>query len=176
MKGAKLTIHDVEIFLCVVLQNRYSTVKHCPRSIKSLCGMLCCSNLPFHCSHSTQATTSYKCVYYTGVSYKSSEIAVSFNLKTWVPSLPACFWIQPVNASIQDSFHWNVAPCKGGNLLKFFLSPSFCKLSTGVYFARCCYLVTFWMVEKHLDQNGLVYSHFKTNPSQNQSVAVWESV
>lgn len=95
-----------------------------------------------------------------------------YNLKTWVPSLPACFEFSLVMYPSWVHFIETLHPAllvRGGNLFKFFLSPSFCKLPTGVYFVPCCYLVTFWMAEKHLSQNGLVYSHFKTNPSQNQS-------
>lgn len=129
--------------------------------------MLCCSNLPFHCSHSTQANDNYKCVFYMDASYKSSEIAVSYNLKTCVPSLPVCFEFSLVMHPSKIHFIETLHPgllVRGWNLLKFFLSPSFCKLPTGVYFIPCCYLVTFWMVEKHLAQNDLVYSRFKTNP------------
>lgn len=99
-----------------------------------------------------------------------------YNLKTWVPSLPACFEFSLVMYPSWVHFIETLHPAllvRGGNLLKFFLSPSFCKLPTGVYFVPCCYLVTFWMAEKHLAQNGLVYSHFKTNPSQNQSCSFY---
>lgn len=118
------------------------------------------------------------CVFFMGASYKSSEITVLYNLKTWVPSLPACFEfslvMRPSKIHLIETLH-SALLVRGGNLLKFFLSPSFCKLPTGVYFVPCCYLVTFWMVVKHLDQNGLVYSHFKTNSSQKQSVFVCHS-
>lgn len=96
----------------------------------------------FHCSHSTQANSNYKCVYYMDASYKSSEIAVSYNLKTWVPSLPACFEFSLVMHPSKIHF-LNLYTLQRRKPLKFFLSPSFCKLFTGVYFVPCCYLVIF---------------------------------
>lgn len=75
---------------------------------------------------------------------------------------------------MKDSFLNNCLhpglPVREWNLLKFFLSPSSPKLPstkvvggilTGVYFVPCCYLVTPWKIETHLDWNGLVYFHFK---------------
>lgn len=132
-------------------------------------------NMPFHCSHSTQANGNCRCVFYVDASYKSSEIAVSDNLKTCVPSLPACFEFSLVMRPSKIRFIETLHPSllvRGGNL-KFFISPSFCKLPAGVYFVPCCCLVTFWMAGKQL--NGLIYSHFKTNLSQNQSVFICHS-
>lgn len=95
--------------------------------MKCLHGMLCCSNLSFHCSHLTQANGNYRCVFYMDPSLKSSEIAVSYNLKTWVPSLPACFEfslvMHPSKIHFIETLHLALL-VRGENLLKFFLSLS----------------------------------------------------
>lgn len=133
--------------------------------MKCFYSVLCCSNLSFHCSHSTQANVN--CVFFTWMLLTNHlKLPYSYNFKTWVPSLPACFEFTLVMHPSKFHFTETLHPgllVRGWNLLKFLLSPSFCRLLTGVYFVPCCYLLAFWMVEKSLDQNGLVCSDFKTN-------------